>query len=341
MARTSLISPVVDFLCVGGLSLVVMVPLLLSGRTDLVLIGAGAQAWIATTINMPHFMASYRLVYGSRDMVLKHKWASIYLPAILALYIIVAIWQAQSSQAMVIVLITVSSMYLAWHYTGQVWGMMASFAFLAGSSFDAPERRLIKSSLRILLAWHLAWFLYTQLRDPSRVEWIYRSASAATVVAFVLGAVGFARMRRRTGHGPPRLAIVAWLALFVWYAVMARDPKALFWVQIAHSIQYLAFPVRMELNHSAAEPRASPSRVAMHMVLYAVGLLAVSVIVGQLVPASLMGFIGDAYGEEPGRAAPILILVFVNIHHYFTDGVLWKLRNPEVRKQLFAHVSPP
>ncbi len=322
----------------GGLSLLVMIPLLLSGRTDLVLIGAGAQAWIATAINMPHFMASYRLVYGSRAMVLKHKWASMYIPAILLLYVALAIWQAQSSQALVYGLITVASVYLAWHYTGQVWGMMASFSFLAGTFFDKSERTLVRTSLRILLAWHLAWFLHTQLRNPGRIEWIYVAASAATVVAFLLGAAGLLRMRARTGKMPPPLALVAWISIFVWYAVMARDPKALFWVQIAHAIHYLAFPVRMELNHTAAESHASPSRTVVHMVMYAVGLLAVSVLVGQVVPISLMGVIGDAFGEEPGRAAPILILMFINIHHFFTDGVLWKISNPEVRKQLFAHV---
>ena len=335
----SIISPVVDFLCVGGLSLVVMVPLLLSGRTDLVLIGVGAQAWIATLINMPHFMASYRLVYGSRASVLKHRWAALYLPALMLVYVAIAIWQAQESQWMVIVLITVSSVYLAWHYTGQVWGMMASFAFLGGTPFDRTERTLIRASLRILLVWHLAWFLYTQLRDPSRVGWVYQVASATTLVAVALGVAGLVRMRRRTGKRPPLLAIVAWVALFVWYAVMARDPKALFWVQIAHAIQYLAFPVRMELNHSAA-PTASPARIATHMALYGIGLLGVSILVGQVVPASLMGVIGNAFGEEPGRAAPILILMFINIHHYFTDGVLWKISNPEVRQRLFAHVAP-
>jgi hypothetical protein len=33
--------------------------------------------------------------------------------------------------------------------------------------------------------------------------------------------------------------------------------------------------------------------------------------------------------------------MFINIHHYFTDGVIWKISNPEVRKDLFAHVLPP
>lgn len=339
-ARHSIISPVIDFLSVGGLSLLLMIPLMLSGRTDLVIIGAGAQAWMATLINMPHFMASYRLVYGSQAMMREHKWAAFYIPLILLAYIVVAISIPSLSQVMGIIFITISSVYLAWHYTGQVWGMMASFAYLDGHSFDPTERKLIRASLRILLVWHLAWFLYTQLRDPSNVIAIYYGASALTVVGFVLGAVGLVRMKRRTGRMPPRLAIVAWLAIFTWYALMARDAKALFWVQIAHAIQYLAFPVRMEINQAVASPKATPQRVALRLVLYGVGLLVVSLVVSRVVPMSMMGAIGRIFGEEPARAAPILILSFINIHHYFTDGVLWKISNPAVRKQLFAHVKP-
>ena len=35
--------------------------------------------------------------------------------------------------------------------------------------------------------------------------------------------------------------------------------------------------------------------------------------------------------------------VIVNLHHYFIDGVIWKIRNPKVRRDLFAHLSvaPP
>jgi hypothetical protein len=336
----SILNPVIDFLCVGGLSLIVFVPLLLSGRTDLVLIGAGAQAWLAATINMPHFMASYRIIYRSREMILRHKWASIYVPAILVVYSAIALWQAQSSPALVIVLVSVSSGYLAWHYTGQVWGMMASYAYLGGARFENSERLLIRTGLRILLAWQVTWFLYTQLRDPSIVRPVYVLVSAGTVVAFVLGAVGILKMRRRTGKFPPARALVAWLAIFSWYAVMARDPKALFWIQIAHALQYLAFPIRVEMNRSTHEPAGSTRRVASHMVLYGAGLLAISLIVARVVPASAMSVVGNIFGEEPGRAAPILILMIINIHHYFTDGVIWKISNPEVRRELFAHVKP-
>ncbi len=344
-AHGSMISPLVDWLAVGGLSIVVMLPLLATGRTDLVLVGAGAQAWIGTAINMPHFLASYRLVYGSRAMVLKHKWASLGIPALLLLWIIAAIVMTDWTQPLGIGLVTVASVYLAWHYTGQAWGMMASFAYLAGRGFDARERTLIRTSLRIMLTWHLAWFLYTQLRDPSRVELVYRVASAATVGAFALGAWGLLRMRQRTGQNPPLLAITAWISIFVWYAVMARDPKALFWVQISHSIQYLVFPFRVEYNRASGTanvvrdaPAHSASRTVLHMTLYAVLLLGASVLMAQVVPGALMGVIGNVFGEVPAQAAPILILMFINIHHYFTDGVLWKISNPEVRRDLFAHV---
>jgi hypothetical protein len=340
-ARRSIINPIVDFLCVGGLSLIVFVPLLLSGRSDLVLIGAGAQAWLATTINMPHFMASYRLIYRSRQMIMSHKWASLYVPGILVVYSAIALWDAQRSPALAIILVSVSSAYLAWHYTGQVWGMMASYAYLGGARFENSERLLIRTGLRILLAWHVTWFLYTQLRDPGMVRPLYLLISAGTVLAFVLGAIGILKMRLRTGKFPPAHALVAWVAIFVWYAVVARDPKALFWIQIAHALQYLAFPIRVEMNRTASEPTTSRRRFAMHMVAYGAGLLGVSYIVAQVVPAGAMSVVGNVFGEEPGRAAPILILMIINIHHYFTDGVIWKISNPEVRRELFAHVSPP
>lgn len=334
----ALLSPAIDLLLVGGLSLLLFVPLLLSGRTDLLLIGAGVQAFLGTAINMPHFMASYRMVYRSRETIRRHKWASIYVPLILLAYMAIALWEAQRSQALVIVLVTVGSAYLAWHYTGQVWGMMASYAYLDGRSFDATERRLVRTSLRILLVWHLSWFLYTQLRDPSAVRPVYLLVTAGTVVAFGSGAAGLVKMWRRTGKAPPVRSVVAWLAIFSWYAVMARDPRALFWVQIAHALQYMAFPIRVEINRTTAA--GSGKRLASHMVLYAGGLLLLSIVIAQVVPATAMNAVADMFGEEPGRAAPILILTFINIHHYFTDGVIWHISNPEVRKDLFAHAQP-
>ncbi len=337
----AILSPALDLLCVGGLSLIVFIPMLLSGRSDLVLVGAGTQAWLATVINMPHFVASYRIIYRSKAMILRHKWASIYIPVLLVAYSTFAMLQAGESGALVIVLIAVASAYLAWHYTGQVWGMMASYAYLEGVRFEPVEKRLVRTSLRILLVWHLTWFLYTQMRRPDQVRPLYVLASAGTIVAFLLGVWGLAKLRRRTGVLPPTRALVAWLSIFVWYAMLARDPKALFWIQAAHALQYLAFPIRVEMNRTSSAAAKSAGSFVLRMFAYGGGLLAISYVLSHVLPGTVMSTVGDMFGEEPGKAAPILILMIINIHHYFTDGVVWKISNPEVRRELFAHVPAP
>ena len=335
----SILSPVVDFLCVGGLSLIVLVPLLVSGQAELGFVTIAGLVWIQTLINTAHFMASYRIVYRDRAMIMKHKWAAIGVPAIMLGFIALAL--ATESTVLVVLFFAVSSGYLAWHYTGQAWGMMASYGRLGGLSFDKSERLLIRTSLRIMLAWHVTWFLHYAIKNPAVLEPVnalYAVVSGATIIAFALGLVGLAKAWRRTGKLPPVRALVPWLAIFAWYAAVARWGIAgLFLVQLAHAIQYLEFPARVELNRTSANKAA---RLGTHMLLYAAALLALSFAITVIVPGPAMSVVTDALGIAQGSAAPVLILYFINIHHYFTDGVIWKISNPEVRRDLFAHVMP-
>jgi hypothetical protein len=335
----SILSPVVDFLCVGGLSLIVLVPLLLSGQTEIGFVSVAALVWIQTLINTAHFMASYRIVYRDRAMIMKHRWAAIGVPAIMLAFIALAL--ATESTVLVVLFFAVSSGYLAWHYTGQAWGMMASYGRLGGLSFDKSERLLIRSSLRIMLVWHVTWFLHYAIKNPvvlEPVNALYTVVSGATIIAFALGMVGLGKAWRRTGKLPPIRALVPWLAIFAWYAAVARWGIAgLFLVQFAHAIQYLEFPARVEVNRTSANKAA---RLGTHMLLYSAALLALSFAITVIVPGPAMSVVTDALGIAQGSAAPVLILYFINIHHYFTDGVIWKISNPEVRRDLFAHVLP-
>ncbi len=339
----AILSPVIDFLCVGGLSLLVLIPLLLSGEDELAFVSIGVLVWVQLLLNMSHFMASYRVVYRDREMIQRHRWAAIWVPLILLGFAALALVEAQDPPILLGAFFVVSSGYLAWHYTGQVWGMMASFAYLEGTGFDQTERRLIRGSLRILLAWHVTWFLQywflrtsSPLADPFAL--VYQIVTVATAAAFGLGAFGLLRMRRRTGRFPPLRSLVPWLAIFVWYAAIFRwGLTGLFLVQLAHALQYLEFPARVELNRATRE---SAGRALRHMAGYAAGLLAVAFLVTLAVPGPPMSVAANFLGVEPGKVAPILLLYFINIHHYFTDGVIWKISNPEVRKELFAHLVP-
>jgi hypothetical protein len=341
--RPAIISPLVDALCVGGLSLLLLLPLLLSGRADLVIVGVGMQAWIAALVNMPHFMASYRLVYRNRETIDAHRWAAIYVPLILIVYIAFAVWQSRETDLYVSILMTVQGAYLAWHYTGQAWGMMATYTYLDGRSFQQVERRLIRGGLYLLLAWHVAWFFrwgFGETRFGPLLESLYFILSVLSAVALVAGLVGLAMMKARTGRFPPARALIAWGAIFVWYAAMARDPRAIFWVQIAHALQYLMFPVRVEINRTRRSG-SGPGRLVTHMAAYLIVLLAVSVAMAVWIPARAMDVVADWLGRRPGEVTALSLLAFLNVHHYFTDGVMWKLRNPAVREDLFGHLPAP
>jgi hypothetical protein len=167
---------------------------------------------------------------------------------------------------------------------------------------------------------------------------MYVVVSVGSVGAFIVGGAGLLKMWRRTRKPPPLRSVVPWLAIFVWYAAIARDANAIFWVQISHALQYLAFPVRVELNRTAATPGNTARRLGFHMAGYAVALLMISYLASEVLPARAMDAVALYFGDEPGRVTPLLVLIFINIHHYFTDGVVWKISNPEVRKELFAHV---
>src|SRR5213078_1795746 len=153
----------------------------------------GVQAWVGALVNMPHFLASYRMVYRTRDSIRAHPWAAIYVPTLLVIGCISAVVASRWTDIPVSALLTISSTYLAWHYTSQAWGMVATFTHLDGNPFNTTERRLVRSSL-------------------------YIGLSVLSGVALAMGLTGFALHKARTGRIAPLRAWIPWIAIFVWYA---------------------------------------------------------------------------------------------------------------------------
>jgi hypothetical protein len=77
------------------------------------------------------------------------------------------------------------------------------------------------------------------------------------------------------------------------------------------------------------------------MAAYLVLLLLASIVAAILFPLGAMAVVTSWLGSRPGEVVGFAILAFLNIHHYFTDGVVWKLRNPAVREDLFGHLPKP
>src|SRR5262249_49372959 len=114
--------------------------------------------------------------------------------------------------------------------------------------------------------------------------------------------------------------------LYLGYLIMMHAREAILLLQFAHALQYLIFPLRVEINRAEV---SSLQRRRTHLLVYLVGLIAVGYLV----------FIG--LGQIPSRVAWLtaaLLVSMINIHHYYIDGCVWKISTPEVRGDLFKHL---
>jgi hypothetical protein len=338
----AMISPSIDTLSIGGLSIAVTVGMLAFGPVPFDKHVPAIVPYLLTAgITWPHFLSSYRLLYATRESILTYRRASIYFPAALGAYGLFAVAMSAAHPVHVNLLSLAAGVYLARHYAGQTWGMMASFSHIAGAAFAPRERRICQLSLDVIMVWHIVWAAARGLEFAPTLK-PYVAVVDAHVdplagVSFVLGAVGLVMMARRTRKMPVRV-VVPWLALYGWYALLRRDPTSLVVVQSAHALQYLIFPMRIEETRSGhVASSVGFARAARWLAItIAVGLAAFAGI-----PALFRVVYQNAGGAGDLSAAFLSVFVsFVNIHHYFIDGCLYKLRNPAVRRDLFAHLQP-
>lgn len=337
----SIIHPVIDTFAIGALSIAFLMFLLLfePAWADTPQL---AQNFLVLTaiLNWPHFMATYALMYRSRDTVERYPMASKWIPLVLAAACTAGV-VAQVTvgfEGSLKFLMFMAGGYLAWHYTGQTWGMMASFSFLSGAGFNDTERKLIRTGLRILLAWHLVWFFGTVelgggLLSRNEDFLLFYTISTYTLIPIggMLGMFGLWKYRQRIERPPAARVLVPFVAIVLWYISMAINPLAIFWVQLSHALQYLLFPMRVEINRGAEKDRPA----YFSALIFAMWALGLGVLMFEAFPRVIV-----ALGPPVGALVAIKVAIgaFINIHHYFADGVIWKISNPAVRKELFAHI---
>jgi len=335
------VAPALDVWLFGGASIVVLCLLCASSlflSSDFVL-----EKFLILTValNGTHFLASYRLLYSSWHFAREYPWASIYMPLLLVVYASGALVVVAVNPAITLpmqLLIATASIYLALHYTGQTWGMMASFAYLDGVRFSPRQKFTLRASLKVMAAWHALWALRL-LWTPEGLPLTYLSAfsqvmNCAGILSMLAGLGALWRVGSTTGRSVSSRVAVPYVALYAWYVFLFFNPAALFWVQIFHAIQYLPFPMRVELNRLSKSDDAAPAaRARGALVAYSAVLLAGSALVFGGIPwvAKEMG---------PGATSVwVAIASVINIHHYFIDGCIWRISNPVVSKELFAHTD--
>lgn len=356
--RRGLFGSLADFLCLGGGAfLALLVVALLPGDTVAAPL-ATVMLVVANFVNHPHFAHSYQIFYRGfsrrlRDpgvparLRLRYAFAGIMVPLLLAGYFVAVI--LLRDPAGLGYALNFMGFVVGWHYVKQGFGIAMVDASFAGRFYAAATRRAMLANG--YACWIYAW-VESNRALASRDLWGIETGSFAfgAPVAYAVGAV-FALTSawllvclvgdyRRHGRGFAVNGLVAYLVtLYAWVAFARLDPLFVYVIPAMHSLQYLAVVWRFEINRvgdrtgNGAEGAGSArSRLAAFgifgLVLGAAGFW--------ILPLAL----DRSVSYDHALFGPNLFLftfwIFINVHHYFIDNVIWRRENPEARRYLFA-----
>jgi hypothetical protein len=130
------------------------------------------------------------------------------------------------------------------------------------------------------------------------------------------------------------------VSLYLW--LLVRHPALLLIIPAFHSLQYMAVVWRHEVNRER-EIQRDMRAVAFRSrgVKFRLGVFALTaVLLGYLAFWFIPERMGDffpAYLDVFGVTLFLFLFwVFINVHHYFMDNVMWRKDNPETRRYLFG-----
>jgi hypothetical protein len=184
---------------------------------------------------------------------------------------------------------------------------------------------------------------YYSLAVPVGVLWV---AGLAAAVTTLLTFWVFASRLRSGGAGLPWAGVVAYLtSLYVW-ALARFNPLALLFVPAFHSLQYLVIVWRSESNRASLEAAERGAEVARKRMLPPIATFMLSAFVLGIAGFWWLPRLFDrvvAYDTETfgGTMFMFMFWIFINIHHYFMDNVIWRRENPDTARSLFGMSRKP
>jgi hypothetical protein len=317
-------------LLIGGL--LVLLPRLGDGA-----VGVAANLTLALSFLLvgPHYAATYRRAYTSRDVIREHPWVTLVAPPILIVAALAAVRYPTRIGLLYF------GLYVGWsgyHYSRQSLGIAMLYPLRQGARLDAREKRLI--ALPLYVSWILSLLGMFRLAGPARnpAYEVVRRAYAGTplpawAMALGLGALAastlgvwiVARARRARGVSLPWPTYAVLAAQIIWFTIALYHPLFnLTLVPMFHGLQYLG----LTSWHASREPGAgSRGRFAG----YALTVLVLGFMIKPLLFMTVTS--PDAARALLSTAA---LASFVNLHHFLLDGRIWRLRERRVVQSMIA-----
>lgn len=330
----------VDFFFVGGASIVTFACILLFQATERTAAMTLAAMYLMWVINWPHFsMSTYRL-YQSRANIDQYPFTAWVVPFIVIGGVALSLSYPDTVAPYFVKLFLIWSPY---HFSGQTVGITLIYARRAGMRIEKPERT-------ILSAFVFGTFFLSSIRAEAGREgqtyygvaypaigvpqWAITASEWGMWILiglFAAMAVYWCMKQRRM---VPPIVLLPAVTQYVWFVQSVYTPSFQEFVPMFHSLQYILIAWGIQLKERQELRGIEPSRkyVVAETARWSALNLAGGVALFYFLPE-----FGAWLGYPPAVAAGVIIAA-VQIHHFFVDGVIWKLKNQTVSHPLMMNV---
>jgi len=330
----------------------------------------GTMFILAALCNNPHFIASYKMAYtrGFRSIIHTPLQLIIVPIAMLALMVVaythyndpipnvisqllpnINLFKYTNVGPLIIGSLT-NLMFLTvgWHYVKQAFGVTMVYASFDNFKFGKIERLVIRYSLLAL------WLLSFSSNNVSRTILEFSGlkyqgfnlphftfATTLLICNFAIASIItlFIFKYFREDKLPSINMLIPIIAIYAWfYPTSYLYTFSAYLVPFFHCLQYLAFTYKVEkeeLLDSVAQNYKKPNNF-YNKYIKSLSFVYISLVVIGWISFEALPKLSDYYHHSVSvyGASFFLIcaLLFINIHHYFIDNVLWRFNGDNIKK---------
>lgn len=326
-----------DATLIGGLSIAVFGALRLLFNQPATPVVFQTAAILSVFVNYPHFSATIYRLYERTDNIRQFPVTSLGLPLLLAGAVAACLWQPESIAPYFVTLVLIWSAY---HYSGQTIGITLLYGRRSGFQMARGHRLALSAFVYSTFIGTFADpFNNTSITQYGVIipvmhfpTWFYAGLVAsmcAGAAVFLCAVVAYCRSHRCM---PPLMILLPAATQFVWF-VPGRHTAMFFpFIPLFHSLQYLyiAWAMQMGLRLGGVGAGCTVTRESLRWMFcnYVGGILL-------FIALPWLPF----WIDLPTATVAGIVLAAVNMHHFFVDGVIWKLRDSAITSPLLMNIE--
>jgi hypothetical protein len=297
-------------------------------------------AWLSWVINWPHFSATNYRLYHSKRTFSQYPFTAFMVPVLL----LAATWASFAyPDAVAPFLVKLFLIWSPYHFSGQSLGISMIYARRAGFQVGRIERfalsgfifgTYIHSTARSEAL--LGDYTYYNVTVPflGIPAWVPKYAEYGMYACGALLLLLVVKWSVKNRRILPPIVLLPAAAQFIWFVPGGLIANFNEFVPMFHSLQYMLIAWSMQVKERVDETGVAPT--GGFVFGESARWLVINIAGGAFLFYLLPEFTAKA-GWSTQFTYPV-ILSAVQIHHFFVDGVIWKLKNPKVSSPLLVNI---